>query len=258
MPVAAAQAQEAAMAGTALIPGGGTFDDAEDEEIASLHSAGSPGDSEADFDCWGDAEPAALAFPGIRSGAYRIARDDPSSCERAGPVNFDQAPPSTGGSVVRLAAIRATAVQCSELGAMNKVLTPVRRSVRTPKQAQAAASALPISTMLDEAHYVFAPNEQLEPGWAGRLVTAKGQAKEKEAFVPPQAEAAPMAAPVPTDEVVTGKPASATFDTEPCKPPADQVAPSGSGVGRPRRKREASAPPSEPVRRSQRVRSKQC
>ncbi|KOO28219.1 hypothetical protein Ctob_014281 [Chrysochromulina tobinii] len=91
-------------------------------------------------------------------------------------IDFDKAPPPSGGSVVRLAAVRASRKQRHELCAdKGKVLTPVRRSARTPQQAVAPTAAL-----LSETGYVYAPNVQLQPAFdAGDvvLVTEKTQAQ---------------------------------------------------------------------------------
>ena len=77
--------------------------------------------------------------------------------------SFGKAPPCSGGSVVRLAAVRATSKHKQELGAQSKVLTPVRRSVRTPKQQADAACVAPTSSLLRGVGHVFAPNAELAP-----------------------------------------------------------------------------------------------
>ena len=109
--------------------------------------------------CAGENEElAALAFASLRSGARRAAVE---SAEFGGICHFDGAPPSTGGSVVRLAAVRATVAQRQRLGLRSgesaKVVTPVRRSARPTR-----ASALPpVSDLLEDVGYTFTPNAQL-------------------------------------------------------------------------------------------------
>ena len=102
-------------------------------------------------------------------------------------IDFDKAPPPSGGSVVRLAAVRASRKQRHELCAeKGKVLTPVRRSARTPQQAVAPTAAL-----LSETGYVYAPNVQLQPAFdAGDivLVTEKSQAQALPRVTRPKAK----------------------------------------------------------------------
>ena len=169
--------------------------------------------SESDFDAedvseWeGEAsgrDPAALAFGGLRLGQSRRRPSSAAASAAAqrrsrarlgavfgeGGVNmidFDKAPPPSGGSVVRLAAVRASRKQRHELCAeKGKVLTPVRRSARTPQQAVAPTAAL-----LSETGYVYAPNVQLQPAFdAGDvvLVTEKSQAQALPRVARPKAK----------------------------------------------------------------------
>ena len=153
---------------------------------------------ESDFDFEDESEwegeasgrdPAALAFGGLRLGQPRRRPTSAAAQRRrrahlgavfgeggASMIDFDKAPPPSGGSVVRLAAVRASRKQRHELCAdKGKVLTPVRRSARTPQQAVAPTAAL-----LSETGYVYAPNVQLQPAFdAGDvvLVTEKTQAQ---------------------------------------------------------------------------------
>ena len=168
---------------------------------------------ESDFDAedvseWeGEAsgrDPAALAFGGLRLGQSRRRPSSAAASAAAqrrsrarlgavfgeGGVNmidFDKAPPPSGGSVVRLAAVRASRKQRHELCAeKGKVLTPVRRSARTPQQAVAPTAAL-----LSETGYVYAPNVQLQPAFdAGDivLVTEKSQAQALPRVTRPKAK----------------------------------------------------------------------
>ena len=168
---------------------------------------------ESDFDAEGVSEwegeasgrdPAALAFGGLRLGQSRRRPSSAAASAAAqrrsrarlgavfgeGGVNmidFDKAPPPSGGSVVRLAAVRASRKQRHELCAeKGKVLTPVRRSARTPQQAVAPTAAL-----LSETGYVYAPNVQLQPAFdAGDvvLVTEKSQAQALPRVARPKAK----------------------------------------------------------------------
>ena len=107
-------------------------------------------------------EPTSVAS--IRSGARRALydpRDEGSDGLEL--CSFNSALPAMGSSIVRLAAVRASAAQRDALGAGRKVLTPVRRSVRTPQQATSVAAVQPLSEMLQEVDYIFAPNVELEP-----------------------------------------------------------------------------------------------
>ena len=244
-------------------------------------------------------ELAALAFPQLRKSllgqpqrpAVAAVRKSfghglgSSSADAESMLAFDKAPPASGGSVVRLAAVRATAKHKVELGAeKGKVLTPVRRSVRTPQQAVAAAHVAPTAALLDEVGYVFAPNAQLlpklQPG-GDQVLTEKtletalpaAAAAKAEAATPPPADStnvpapdavalpaavAPLAPLAPPAEVAAAAdPAAEVMEVEPPAaegPTQQSEPPQRKKRGRAAAAAAAAAAPAEPVRRSSRLR----
>jgi hypothetical protein len=206
------------------------------------------------FDAEG--EPAALAFPGIRSGARRAVYD-PSDDDEFYPCSFNDAPPSTGGSVVRLAAVRAHGGAKDGKGGA-KVVTPVRRSVRTPTHRSASADRKqaermqaerkPVAAMLAEVGYVYEPNEAIE----GPPVMGK----DRGAGAGGTAPTANLFDGVEEQEGLEQPPVPETAAPEPT--PMDTGAAAAAPPAKPRARSKRGAPTekaAEPTRRSTRLRT---
>ena len=165
--------------------------------------------------------------------------------------------------MVRLAAVRASAKHKAELGATHgRVLTPVRRSVRTPQQAAAAVHVAPTAALLGSVGYAFAPNEQLGPQLAagGVLLTDKTKA----AALPTDTLATAAASPPPTSAAASpplpsmAPPPPPPPAAPPAAPPpasaAAQGLPAAPTRGTRKRPHAAAAAVEGPPRRSTRLR----
>lgn len=213
--------------------------------VESVHAGGVFGEEDELDALLLPADPAALAFPALRA----IARHQPlwqDHCPlTSGPCKFDKAPPSTGGSVIRLAAFRATASQREELSAgRGVILTPVCRTV--PPQQVATAAANPTVAMLEDVGYVYAPNDKLQP----EVITG-GTLYAGSSSAPPCEPMADEGLPVPAATEVDMSDPSIASTAEEARTNAQQTA----ATSKNKRGRPAASVPVKSARRSDRLRS---